>query len=892
MAIQLNDNIRVAAGKPSEAKYLNLSNAPYTGTSQVFSQVPVPERHVGLTVNVNNIEYWFATGVTNGNLVTKTSSGSSSTTANNGLTKVGNNVRLGGALTGNTDITAGGLYNLNLGTAASRLNQFNVDADNIVRLKRTTGNQRNEFYFLGSDVGLEIEDTAFGTFNAVYLSQSNVALYSSEASNSIMFSLEPNISSGNQISVNGSASFKGLVYEEDYAANYTPRSLVDKGYVTGLTSSLGVTANNGLTKVGSNVRLGGTLTGNTLIDSNAKQLIFDIETTGSTFLRGTVGSDQDISLFRFKNQSGNNASARLLDVHLGSNNGNASANGAGNLTFGQSNLTGTTAGATEFSGGRNIAIGFSNITGATSTSSHYIGIGRRNGNSRVGHSSYSVGIGYENANRSINSVAGANDSHVAIGVYNMVGMTATTSSSTNLVAIGASVMQNSIVRNGGSVGVGSSSLSSGDFGSSNIGIGNQAAALLTGGTATQFNVAVGTLAFRNGAGAKNTFIGSEAGSTKVTGSQNTGIGVWSLPNTNGSNNSGLGTFAGYHASLKLSGSFNSFVGYQSSYGVSGLTNTIVIGNNLNATISNRIYLGNSTQIAVLGSAISGSTSPNVVVRNHTTKELETRTIASLISGATITANNGLTKTGNNIYLGGALTGNTSITGGGSSNLALGTDASKLNDFTVSVDNFLAIKSDNGSLRNELAYYGTDIILELEAEGGDVLNALYLSETQTQLRAADNSTGSTSILFSMIPSTNRIVVDGNTSFRGIVYNENYAANYTPRTLVDKAYVDAAITGATPVIIGDIVTGVTFTASTETSFIGVSGTSESTIWLPAIPTPFKQYIVSDIAGNGLSVNINIDGNGYLIQGASAALIDTDYGSITFIYNGFNWSVVSVV
>jgi hypothetical protein len=77
MAIQLNDNIKVNAGKPVDVKYLNLSNATYTGTTEVISIIPVPERHIGLTVNVNNNEYWFSTGVTDGDLVIKTTASAS-----------------------------------------------------------------------------------------------------------------------------------------------------------------------------------------------------------------------------------------------------------------------------------------------------------------------------------------------------------------------------------------------------------------------------------------------------------------------------------------------------------------------------------------------------------------------------------------------------------------------------------------------------------------------------------------------------------------------------------------------------------------------------------------------------------------------------------------------
>jgi hypothetical protein len=106
--------------------------------------------------------------------------------------------------------------------------------------------------------------------------------------------------SGTSVNLDSNA---GLTYNGDYSPNYTIRSLPDVGFVTGLTSGLkfeinyisGVTdtklakvtfsaytasttaiisnavtgATNGLTKSGRNIGLGGTLTGNTIIDGNS-----------------------------------------------------------------------------------------------------------------------------------------------------------------------------------------------------------------------------------------------------------------------------------------------------------------------------------------------------------------------------------------------------------------------------------------------------------------------------------------------------------------------------------------------------------------------------------------------------------------------------------------------
>ncbi len=68
-----------------------------------------------------------------------------------------------------------------------------------------------------------------------------------------------------------------LCYGGDYSNVFTARSIPDVAYVTGLTSAGITSANNGLTKVGTNAVLGGNLTGNTCINLNSNTFcIFDV----------------------------------------------------------------------------------------------------------------------------------------------------------------------------------------------------------------------------------------------------------------------------------------------------------------------------------------------------------------------------------------------------------------------------------------------------------------------------------------------------------------------------------------------------------------------------------------------------------------------------------------
>lgn len=75
MAIILNDNIKINAGKPIDTRYLSSSNTAYVSTTAVNSGIPISERYLGLTVLVNisgtNTDYWYKTGVTNSSLIEK-----------------------------------------------------------------------------------------------------------------------------------------------------------------------------------------------------------------------------------------------------------------------------------------------------------------------------------------------------------------------------------------------------------------------------------------------------------------------------------------------------------------------------------------------------------------------------------------------------------------------------------------------------------------------------------------------------------------------------------------------------------------------------------------------------------------------------------------------------
>lgn len=73
--LQLPYSIKIVNPKPVDWYYYKSSGVPYANTGEVTSQVPSAARYKGQTFNVAGAEYWFATGITNGDLAVKISTG-------------------------------------------------------------------------------------------------------------------------------------------------------------------------------------------------------------------------------------------------------------------------------------------------------------------------------------------------------------------------------------------------------------------------------------------------------------------------------------------------------------------------------------------------------------------------------------------------------------------------------------------------------------------------------------------------------------------------------------------------------------------------------------------------------------------------------------------------
>jgi len=75
MAIILNDNLKINAGKPVDSKYLTSTGTSYHSIAQVNNTIAISERYTGLTVNISGVEYWYGKGITNSDLVLKSNYG-------------------------------------------------------------------------------------------------------------------------------------------------------------------------------------------------------------------------------------------------------------------------------------------------------------------------------------------------------------------------------------------------------------------------------------------------------------------------------------------------------------------------------------------------------------------------------------------------------------------------------------------------------------------------------------------------------------------------------------------------------------------------------------------------------------------------------------------------
>ncbi len=207
----------------------------------------------------------------------------------NGLTQsISGNIGLGGMLTQQTTID-GNSQDLTI----ENINVWGVTASSYIN-NMVTGNEYYTSQYLDISNGYIVSsDYLANTFSQINVSVNSAILesYNVDGAVSIGFYNEDQPvddgSTDNRLIVSDKVNYKGLVYYEDYTANFTTYSLVSKGYVDSVVSSVGAT--NGLVELSNGViGLGGTLSQDTIIYGDNRSLRFGsvgrITMTTSTYM--------------------------------------------------------------------------------------------------------------------------------------------------------------------------------------------------------------------------------------------------------------------------------------------------------------------------------------------------------------------------------------------------------------------------------------------------------------------------------------------------------------------------------------------------------------------------------------------------------------------------------
>jgi len=240
-------------------------------------------------------------------------------------------------------------------------------------------------------------------------------------------------------------------------------------------------------------------------------------------------------------------------------------------------------------------------------------------------------------------------------------------------------------------------------------------------------------------------------------------------------------------------------------------------------------------------------------------------VNSVIAGGTITANSGLTKTLNNIQLGGPLVQTTNIDGN-SHDLNFGSPSSRLANASIVASSQISMQSlfgtDSGQLVvstigtnagfNGTTIFGNRGVASMGVAGNGVLLYTqptfpsigitnYFRMTIRDMTVTNNGTN------------NRFVIQDDAHLKGMVYWGDYSANFTPESLVSKRYVDNAISGGTPALSSVLAIGNT---------TGAHNISINT----------SQAIVSGNGGGQLNLDYGSDANVVVLSNDSGALTST--------------------
>ena len=236
---------------------------------------------------------------------------------------------------------------------------------------------------------------------------------------------------------------------------------------------------------------------------------------------------------------------------------------------------------------------------------------------------------------------------------------------------------------------------------------------------------------------------------------------------------------------------------------------------------------------------------------------------SSISGNYIcAANNGLTKSGNNVSWGGTLIGNTCIDGGYA--ISFGS-VTPISDFDVCSTGDIAFNSNT-------TFFASAVKASI---GVPNIGQLNLSTTGASNTFIDFRSGAAAV--------------------GLVYGSNYSANFVDRSLVDKGYVNSVVQKNNIYAMNVLTTSTLLTTGDTYVQIVNSPSAAVTITLPADPIDGQVFRIKDAGNQAITYPITVARNGKLIDNATNnASINTDGGALELVYNNSlgSWFVFSFV
>lgn len=111
------------------------------------------------------------------------------------------------------------------------------------------------------------------------------------------------------------------------------------------------------------------------------------------------------------------------------------------------------------------------------------------------------------------------------------------------------------------------------------------------------------------------------------------------------------------------------------------------------------------------------------------------------------------------------------------------------------------------------------------------------------------------------------------------------------IISSSIISVNNTIVSPLLPVVVVTTTPYLALATDLFIGVNNTGlvPFSVVLPANPQTGKVYIVKDVSGTAAVDPITITAVGHTIDGAASATINTNFGSVTLVFNGTEWNII---